>query len=292
VSTLTLGVDEDLEAAIERLKQVFTKDPPAPGPRPRTSATGSAVHRRLPDRAVIEVGVEADGADTATEARKKLVGRLDEMVGLVKGSDCRPAAPARCRKTTVGEGDEKEEWFTATTTVILRLEPGDFLDVALELLRQGFVLAAPTYEFDPPAPLGSDLHREAAADARSKLEATAEAAGFRLGEVIVVNILDSDTGRESSRLLPEVNAFLDPADRWGLQTHFMRSKTSNLASNLEFSLPWLRSKDEAGIEPAEPVVEYLDPEVDEKVIDFLKSEIPVQATTVKVDLTVEVLPFG
>ncbi|SVB75017.1 uncharacterized protein METZ01_LOCUS227871, partial [marine metagenome] len=84
VSTLTLGVDEDLEAAIERLKKVFTKDPPAPGPRPQTSATGSAVHRRLPDRAVIEVGVEADGADTA-EARKKLVGRLDEMMGLVKG---------------------------------------------------------------------------------------------------------------------------------------------------------------------------------------------------------------
>lgn len=289
MSTLTLGVDEDLEATIERLKQVFTKDPPAPGPRPQTSATGSAVHRRLPDRAVIEVGVEADGADTATEARKKLAGRLDEMMGLVKGSDCRPAAPARCRKTTVGEGDEKEEWFTATTTVILRLEPGDFLDVALELLRQGFALAAPTYEFDPPAPLGSDLHREAAADARSKLEATAEAAGFRLGEVIVVNILDSDTGRESSRLLPEVNASLDPANRWGLQT----LKASNLEfSNLQFSLPWRRSKDEAWIEPAEPVVEYLDPEVDEKVIDFLKSEIPVQATTVKVDLTVEVLPFG
>ena len=285
MSTLTLGVDEDLEAAIERLKQVFTKDPPAHGPRPQISATGSAVHRRLPDRAVIEVGVEADGADTATEARKKLAGRLDEMMGLVKGSDCRPAAPARCRKTTVGEGDEKEEWFTATTTVVLRLEPGDFLDVALELLRQGFALAAPTYEFDLPAPLGSDLHREAAADARSKLEATAEAAGFRLGEVIVVNILDPDTGRESSRLLPEVNAFLDPADRWGLQTHFM-------TSNLEFSLPWRRSKDEAWIEPAEPVVEYLDPEVDEKVIDFLKSEIPVQATTVKVDLTVEVLPLG
>ena len=289
MSTLTLGVDEDLEAAIERLKKVFTKDPPAPGPRPQTSATGSAVHRRLPDRAVIEVGVEADGADTATEARKKLVGRLDEMVGLVKGSDCRPAAPARCRKTTVGEGDEKEEWFTATTTVILRLEPGDFLDVALELLRQGFALAAPTYEFDPPAPLGSDLHREAAADARSKLEATAEAAGFRLGEVIVVNILDPDTGRESSRLLPDVNALLDPADRWGLQSHF---KTSNQALMMDLSLPWRRSKDVALIDPAEPVVEHLDPEVDEKVIDFLKSEIPVHATTVKVDLTVEILPFG
>ena len=291
MSTLTLGVDEDLEAAIERLKEAFTKDPPAPVPRPRISATGSAARRRLPDRAVIEVGVEGDRADTATKARKNLAGRVEEMMGLVKGSDCRPAAPARCQKTSVGEGDEKEEWFTATTTVVLRLEPEDFLN-ALELLCQGFALAAPTYEFDPPAPLGSDLHREAAADARSKLEATAEAAGFRLGEVIVVNILDSDTGRESSRLLPEVNAFLDPADRWGLQTHFMRSKTSNLASNLEFSLPWLRSKDEAGIEPAEPVVEYLDPEVDEKVIDFLKSEIPVQATTVKVDLTVEVLPFG
>ena len=219
MSTLTLGVDEDLEAAIERLKQVFTKDPPAPGPRPQTSATGSAVHRRLPDRAVIEVGVEADGADTATEARKKLAGRLDEMMGLVKGSDCRPAAPARCRKTTVGEGDEKEEWFTATTTVILRLEPGDFLDVALELLRQGFALAAPTYEFDPPAPLGSDLHREAAADARSKLEATAEAAGFRLGEVIVANILDSDTGQEPSRPLWQAGVGLgvDDGMRWNLQ---------------------------------------------------------------------------
>ena len=280
MSTLTLGVDEDLEATIERLKQVFTKDPPAPGPRPQTSATGSAVHRRLPDRAVIEVGVEADGADTATEARKKLAGRLDEMMGLVKGSDCRPAAPARCRKTTVGEGDEKEEWFTAMTTGGLRLEPGDFLDVAMELLRQGFALAAPTYEFDPPAPLGSDLHREAAADARSKLEATAEAAGFRLGEVIVANILDPDTGRESSR--PQLQAgLLDPDQSW----NFPRME-------LNFSLPWRRSKDGDLIEPAEPVVEDLDPEVDKKVIDFLKSEIPVQTTTVKVDLTVEVLPLG
>ena len=289
MSTLTLGVDEDLEAAIERLKQVFTKDPPAHGPRPQISATGSAVHRRLPDRAVIEVGVEADGADTATEARKKLAGRLDEMMGLVKGSDCRPAAPARCRKTTVGEGDEKEEWFTATTTVVLRLEPEDFLN-ALELLCQGFALAAPTYEFDPPAPLGSDLHREAAADARSKLEATAEAAGFRLGEVIVANILDSDTGQEPSRPLWQAGVGLgvDDGMRWNLQP---RLEALSLNLNMSRSLPW-RRKDEPSIEPAEPVVEHLDPEVDKKVIDFLKSEIPVQATTVKVDLTVEVLPLG
>ncbi len=61
---------------------------------------------------------------------------------------------------------------------------------------------------------------------------------------------------------------------------------------LNFSLPWRRSKDGDLIKPAEPVVEDLDPEVDKKVIDFLKSEIPVQTTTVKVDLTVEVLPFG
>ena len=61
---------------------------------------------------------------------------------------------------------------------------------------------------------------------------------------------------------------------------------------LNFSLPRLRSKDGDLIEPAKPVVEDLDPEIDEKVIDFLKSEIPVQTTTVKVDLTVEVLPLG
>ena len=288
MSTLTLGVDDDLEAAIERLKKAFTKDPPAPVLRPRISATGLAARRRLPDRAVIEVGIEADGADTATEARKKLAGRLDEMMGLVKGSDCRPAAPARCRKTTVGEGDEKEEWFTAMTTVVLRLEPGDFLDVTLELLRQGFALAAPTYEFDPPAPLGSDLHREAAADARSKLEATAEAAGFRLGEVIVANILDPDTGQESSRPLLQAG-LLDFGHQWDFQ-HQLTSM--NFFPSMNLSLPWRRSKDGDLIEPAEPVVEDLDPEVDEKVIDFLKSEIPVQTTTVKVDLTVEVLPLG
>lgn len=288
MSTLTLEVDEDLEAAIERLKKAFTKDPPAPVLRPRISATGLAARRRLPDRAVIEVGIEADGAGTATEARKKLADRLDEMMGLVKGSDCRPAAPARCRKTTVGEGDEKEEWFTAMTTVVLRLEPGDFLDVTLELLRQGFALAAPTYEFDPPAPLGSDLHREAAADARSKLEATAEAAGFRLGEVIVANILDPDTGQESSRPLLQAG-LLDSGHQWDFQHQLTSPKFS---PSVNFSLPWRRSKDWDLIEPAEPVVEDLDPEVDEKVIDFLKSEIPVQTTTVKVDLTVEVLPLG
>lgn len=288
MSTLTLGVDDDLEAAIERLKKAFTKDPPAPVLRPRISATGLAARRRLPDRAVIEVGIEADGAGTATEARKKLAGRLDEMMGLVKGSDCRPAAPARCRKTTVGEGEEKEEWFTAMTTVVLRLEPGDFLDVTLELLRQGFALAAPTYEFDPPAPLGSDLHREAAADARSKLEATAEAAGFRLGEVIVANILDPDTGQESSRPLLQAG-LLDFGHQWDFQ-HQLTSM--NFFPSMNLSLPWRRSKDGDLIEPAEPVVEDLDPEVDEKVIDFLKSEIPVQTTTVKVDLTVEVLPLG
>lgn len=289
MSTLTLGVDEDLEAAIERLKEAFTKDPPAPVPRPRISATGLAARRRLPDRAVIEVGVEGDRADTATKARKNLAGRVEEMMELVKGSDCRPAAPARCQKTSVGEGDEKEEWFTATTTVVLRLEPEDFLN-ALELLCQGFALAAPTYEFDPPAPLGSDLHREAAADARSKLEATAEAAGFRLGEVIVANILDSDTGQEPSRPLWQagVDLGVDDGMRWNLQP---RLEALNLNFNMSRSLPW-RRKDEPSIEPAEPVVEHLDPEVDKKVIDFLKSEIPVQATTVKVDLTVEVLPLG
>ena len=289
MSTLTLGVDEDLEAAIERLKEAFTKDPPAPVTRPRISVTGSAVRRRLPDRAVIEVGVEGDRADTATEARNNLASRVEEMKGLVKGSDCRPAAPARCQKTSVGEGDEKEEWFTATTTVVLRLEPEDFLN-ALELLCQGFTLAAPTYEFDPPAPLGSDLHREAAADARSKLEATAEAAGFRLGEVIVANILDSDTDQEPSRpLLQAGMGFgVDDGMRWDLKPQFANMIPS---FNMSLSLPW-RHKDEASIGPAEPVIEHLEPEVDKKVIDFLKSEIPVQATTVNVDLTVEVLPLG
>ena len=287
MSTLTLGVDDDLEAAIERLKEAFTKDPPAPVPRPRISATGSAARRRLPDRAVIEVGVEGDRADTATKARKNLAGHVEEMMGLVKGSDCRPAAPARCQKTSVGEGDEKEEWFTATTTVVLRLEPEDFLN-ALELLCQGFALAAPTYEFDPPAPLGSDLHREAAADARSKLEATAEAAGFRLGEVIVANILDPDTGQESSRPLLQAG-LLDSGHQWDFQHQLTSLK---FPPSVNFSLPWRRSKDGDLIEPAEPVVEDLDPEVDEKVIDFLKSEVPVQTTTVKVDLTVEVLPLG
>lgn len=290
MSTLTLGVDDDLEAAIERLKKAFAEDPPAPVTRPRINATGSAVRRRLPDRAVIEVGVEGDRADTATEARKKLAGRVEEMMGLVKGSDCRPTAPAQCRKTTVGEGDEKEEWFTATTTVVLRLEPEDFLDLALELLCQGFALAAPTYEFDPPAPLGSDLHREATVDARSKLEAIAEAAGFRLGEVIVAKILDPGTGREPSRSLlhPDVGVGVDHGSRWDLQPKFA---AMDMTTNY-LSLPWRRSKDEPGIEPVEPVVEDLDPTVDEKVIDFLKGEIPVQATTVRVDLTVEVLPLG
>jgi len=289
VSTLTLGVDEDLEAAIERLKEAFTKDPAAPVKRPRISATGSAARRRLPDRAVIEVGVEGDRADTAANARKNLAGRVEEMMGFVKGSDCRPAAPARCQKTSVGEGDEKEEWFTATTTVVLRLEPEDFLK-ALELLCQGFTLAAPTYEFDPPAPLGSDLHREAAADARSKLEATAKAAGFRLGEVIVANILDSDTDQEPSRpLLQAGMGFgVDDGMRWDLKPQFANMIPS---FNMSLSLPW-RHKDEASIGPAEPVIEHLEPEVDKKVIDFLKSEIPVQATTVNVDLTVEVLPLG
>ena len=118
MSTLTLGVDEDLEAAIERLKEAFTKDPAAPVKRPRISATGSATRRRLPDRAVIEVGVEGDRADTAANARKNLAGRVEEMMGFVKGSDCRPAAPARCQKTSVGEGDEKEEWFTDRKSVV------------------------------------------------------------------------------------------------------------------------------------------------------------------------------
>ncbi len=289
MSTLTLGVDEDLEAAIERLKEAFPKDPPAPKKRPQISATGSAARRRLPDRAVIEVGVEGDRADTAANARKNLAGRVEEMMGFVKGSDCRPAAPARCQKTSVGEGDEKEEWFTATTTVVLRLEPEDFLK-ALELLYQGFTLAAPTYEFDPPAPLGSDLHREAAADARSKLEATAEAAGFRLGEVIVANILDSDTGQEPSRPLLQAGMGLgvDESMRWDLKPQFL-AMTSDF--NMSLSLPW-RRKDEPSIGPVEPVIEHLDPDVDKRVIDFLKSEIPVQTTTVKVDLTVEVLPLG
>ena len=58
------------------------------------------------------------------------------------------------------------------------------------------------------------------------------------------------------------------------------------------SLPWRRPKNEPVTEPAEPVVEDLNPAVDEKVIDFLKGGIPVRATTVQVNLTVEVLPLG
>jgi hypothetical protein len=108
--------------------------------------------------------------------------------------------------------------------------------------------------------------------------------------VVVANILDSDTGQEPSRRLLQAGMGIgvDDGMRWDLHSQFQ-----NLSQNLElkFSLPW-RSKDELPIIPAVPVVEHLDPEVDKKVIDFLKSEIPVQATTVKVDLAVEVLPLG
>jgi hypothetical protein len=81
---------------------------------------------------------------------------------------------------------------------------------------------------------------------------------------------------------------VDDGMRWDLKPQFANMIPN---FNMSLSLPW-RHKDEASIGPAEPVIEHLEPEVDKKVIDFLKSEIPVQATTVNVDLTVEVLPLG
>ena len=102
--------------------------------------------------------------------------------------------------------------------------------------------------------------------------------------MIVVNILDPDTGRESSRPLFEAG-LLGPVQSWNL-------RKQSTALELNLPLPWRRSRDGDLIEPAEPVVEDLDSEVDKKVIDFLKSEIQVQTTTVKVELTVEVLPLG
>lgn len=297
MSTLTLGIDENLQGSLDQIKEAFGDGSDAPAPlSPPISATGVATRRRLPDRAVVTVTMEADGVDDV-EARAKLTERLDRMAGLVDGSDCRQSAPVRCRKTTVGEGDEQEEWFTATTTVVLRLDPSEFFGTVLRLLLEGYSPAAPTYEFDEAAPLGSDLHREAAADARAKIEAIAEGAKFGIGEVVGVNLVDAataatrmkftdlfaDAGRGSASMLTQNWASHHQVHALALAPDFARMRSSVTG--------WFKGNRGDGIdeEPAEPVVEDLDPEVDTEVLEFLGGEIPVRTTTVTVGLTVQVL---
>jgi len=301
VSTLTLGIDEDLQGSLDQIKEAFADGSDAGAPlSPPISATGVATRRRLPDRAVVAVTLEADGADDV-EARAKLTVRLDRLAGLVEGSDCRQSAPVRCTKTTVGEGDARGEWFTATTSVVLRLDPGEFFGTVLQLLLEGYSPAAPTYEFDEAAPLGSDLHREAAADARSKIEAIAEGAQFGLGEVVGVDLVDAATSAATTRFADLVanrdqfrGTLLD--DRWKIQPAVYSMASMALIpsfGNLRSSVSgWFSRGDGTDEEPAVPVVEDLGPEVDAEVLEFLGGEIPVRTTTVTVGLTVQVLPLA
>ena len=152
--------------------------------------------------------------------------------------------------------------ISATATIHLRFST--FAGLFVALTEAGFWVSNPKFTFDQVTEPDSDLFREAATAARQNAEATAQGAGFSLGNVVSV-----DYGEEAPKT----------------RMSDLRSAPSTAKSmlNLNFSLPAMfGSRSEPEKEPVEPL--------DYRLFEMLNTEVPIKRITVTVNLRIEVLP--
>jgi uncharacterized protein YggE len=146
---------------------------------------GTGQARAMPDRALVRVEVQADGAarDDAYREAARLAGQVDAAVALHQSAIDRTITTSLVvhPKTRWRKGESvRTGWRASRTSVV---EVADFAvlgDLLAELAAAGAAVDGPTWQLDPTNPVHGEVRRMAAADARTRADAYAAALGLRV----------------------------------------------------------------------------------------------------------------
>lgn len=160
----------------------------------------------MPDRAIISVTVEAEGAarDDAYREAARLATQVDAATATRHQAIDRTITTSLVvhPKTRWRKGESvRTGWRASRTSVV---EVADFAvlgDLLAELAAAGGAVDGPSWQLDPTNPVHSQVRGLAAADARTRADAYAASLGLRVTGVAWVaepglrQTSDSDTGR-------------------------------------------------------------------------------------------------
>ena len=154
---------------------------------PRTvTVTGTATVAVRPDRATLNLGVQAFGA-TAAEAMAAAAQRAAALVGALRGAG---ATDEDLRTTGLNLWfDQHERRFVAGNQLMVGVPVdavGDHIDAAARAAGDQFTLNGVSFSISDSGPHVANLRADALADARQKAVALAEAENAAVGEAFTI----------------------------------------------------------------------------------------------------------
>jgi uncharacterized protein YggE len=149
---------------------------------------GEAVRQAPPDRAVLRVRVEAEGAGRANAyAAAAAIGRALEEVLVRRAADLHRYAHAALTvspKSRWRKGEMvRTGWFAVRVTTVDLTDFEVIGDLIAELVAAGGDVLGVAWELDEANPVHDEVRRLAARDARSRARAYAEALDVGLGDL-------------------------------------------------------------------------------------------------------------
>ena len=154
---------------------------------PRTvTVTGTATVAVRPDRATLNLGVQAFGA-TAAEAMAAAAQRAAALVGALRGAG---ATDEDLRTTGLNLWfDQHERRFVAGNQLMVGVPVdavGDHIDAAARAAGDQFTLNGVSFSISDSGPHVANLRADALADARQKAVELAEAENAAVGEAFTI----------------------------------------------------------------------------------------------------------
>ncbi|MEA2974235.1 MAG: uncharacterized protein QOG82_2693 [Actinomycetota bacterium] len=146
---------------------------------------GGGQARAMPDRALVRVEVEADGAarDDAYREAARLAGQVDAALALRQSAVDRTITTSLVvhPKTRWRKGESvRTGWRAGRTSVVEVVDFAVLGDLLAELAVAGAAVDGPTWQLDPTNPVHQEVRRLAAIDARTRADAYAAALGLRV----------------------------------------------------------------------------------------------------------------
>lgn len=188
---------------------------------PGITVTGSAEVRAIPDVLFVTLGVEHT-APRASEARARATEAMAQLLGVLRGAgvQTRDIQTASVTLQPIYDYNSSEgrtlRGYTAAQSlaVILRdLErSGEVIDAALEAAGDAARMNGLRFGFSNPAGLLTQARREAIADARSRAETYAAAAGVAVGAVLSIVEATEPPSRPVPRGMLEAKAMSTPIE--------------------------------------------------------------------------------
>ena len=139
----------------------------------------------MPDRALVRVTIEADGAarDDAYREAARLAGQVDAALAHRQAAVDRTITTSLVvhPKTRWKKGESvRTGWRASRTSVVEVVDFSVLGDLLAELAAAGAAVDGPTWQLDPTNPVHHEVRRLAAADARTRADAYAAALGLRV----------------------------------------------------------------------------------------------------------------